>query len=155
MDTGHVLNLHVIHWPGQEGGHFLMTPTWLCVFVMPGHMAIIDQLLDIFWTAASSCLHILSTLAVHSIRHCQKCCPATGGRRSCSGKMRGAHYTVCTTFSLLASHFGVWLDLSKHNVGEQFFFSKKLQSKAEEKSMSSCCLASSSQACSKYNTGIQ
>jgi len=71
--------LHTTHWPGQEGGNFLMTPTKFCVFVMPGHMAITDELLDIFWTATSSCLHVLSTYAVHSIKHCQKCCPATRG----------------------------------------------------------------------------
>lgn len=124
--------------PGQEGGHFLMIPTQLCVFVMLGHMAIINQLLDIFWTATSSCSHILSTPAVHSIRHCQKCCPATGGWQSCSGKVLTTSYVPLSAY--LHHILGCGWTLPNSIAGEQFFFSKI--PKAKQKSMSLCWFAS-------------
>lgn len=128
--------LHVTHWPGQEGDHFLMTSMQLCVFVMLGQMAIINQLLDIFWSTTSSCLRILSSLAVI----------ASTTAKYPAQPLVGDGAVVATCMVLTTSHvplsaylhhiLGCGWTCPKRIAGDQFFFSKI--PKAKQKSMSSC-----------------
>lgn len=116
----------VISWWPQQG------------FVYLSCQGITNQLRDIFWTPTSSCLHILSTLAAHSTRHCQKCCAATGGWQSCKANIHGADYIL--HFQMTLYILGCGWACPKSIAVAQFFFSRITT--AKQKSTSLCWFAS-------------
>lgn len=115
------------HWPDQEGGNFLMIPTQLCVFAMPRHMAIINQLLDIFWTATCSCWHILPNLLSSGTAKTA----AQPLMRDRAGVAQGMVVTTShiPVSAYLHCNLGCGKTCPKSFAGEQLFFSKTPKTK--------------------------